>query len=139
MAVQTFRSKVDAWLVVVMGATAVLVLVVVGSAMRSGETALLSGLATAVVAVGLPAWIFATTRYQLTSDLLIVHSGPFRWRIPLSAITSVTPSRSLLAGPALSLDRLRIEYGRGLFVLISPRDMHDFLGALEQRTHQTYL
>jgi hypothetical protein len=62
-----------------------------------------------------------------------VRSGPFRWTIALDDIHAVTPSRDLRSGPALSLDRLRIEYGPGREILISPRDQSGFLHDLEHR------
>lgn len=123
MQTQTFRSKVDMWLVLILGASALLVVVGVGMATRTGEVS--------VVAAGIPAWIFATTRYDLSRESLIVRSGPFRWNIPLVDIKSVTPTRNPLSSPALSLDRLRIEYGQRRAVMISPSDKDGFLRALE--------
>jgi hypothetical protein len=38
-----------------------------------------------------------------------------------------------LTSPAFSLDRLRIEYGRGRWIMISPRDKDGFLRELEVR------
>ena len=69
----------------------------------------------------------------LTEHDLLVRSGPFRWRVPLGQIHSVTPTRNPLSSPALSLDRLRIEYGDGKWILISPRERERFLEALEAR------
>ena len=83
--------------------------------------------------VGLPVWLFATTSYRFTDADLLVRSGPFRWRVPLREITSVRPSRDLLSSPALSLDRLRIDYAKRSFILISPRERDEFLRDLESR------
>jgi hypothetical protein len=65
-----------------------------------------------------------------------VRGGPFRWRIPLAAIVSVTPTRNPLSSPACSLDRLRITHRgprgeRGL--LVSPASKTGFLDALARR------
>jgi hypothetical protein len=46
-------------------------------------------------------------------------------------ITAITPTSNPLSSPALSLDRLRIDYGKGRSVMISPRDKQGFLGAME--------
>lgn len=47
------------------------------------------------------------------------------------ALTSLTSNP--LASPALSLDRLKIEYGQGHWIMISPRDREGFLRELESR------
>ena len=131
MKTQTFRSKVDTWIVLILGASALVVVVGVGMATRTGEVSVVAAVATVLVAAGIPAWIFATTRYDLSRESLIVRSGPFRWNIPLVDIKSVTPTRNPLSSPAFSLDRLRIEYGQKRAVMISPSDKDAFLRDLE--------
>jgi hypothetical protein len=131
---ETFRSKVDRWLVLILAASALLVLVGVGAAARTGEMSLAGAAATVLVAAGIPVWIFTTTRYDLSGGTLLVRSGPFRWSIPVADIKSITPTNNPLSSPALSLDRLRIEYGQGRAVMISPNDKDAFLRVLE--THR---
>lgn len=134
MRTETFSSKVDTWLVLILAASALLALCGVGAATWAGEMSIAASVATVLVTAGVPVWIFATTRYDISNESLIVRSGPFRWSIPLVEIKSVTPTRSPLSSPALSLDRLRIEYGQGRVVMISPSDKAEFLRVLE--THQ---
>lgn len=73
--------------------------------------------------------------YGIGDQELIVRSGVVRHRIALRQITGVTPTRNPLSSPALSLDRLEIRWGKGLFqrVLISPRDATTFQDLLAQR------
>jgi hypothetical protein len=71
------------------------------------------------------------TRYTLDSKLLIAQSGPFKWRVPISDITSITPTNNPLSSPALSLDRLRIDYGRSETIMISPRDKEQSVRDIE--------
>ena len=78
-------------------------------------------------------WTALGTSYTLDARSLHVRCGPFRWTIALSEIHSVTPTRDARSSPALSLDRLRIEYGARRPILISPRDQEAFLRDLEQR------
>lgn len=90
-------------------------------------------LATLVV-VGLlvtivPVWLYLTTAYEVDEERLLIRSGPFRWNILLSEIAKVEPSRSVLSSPALSLDRIRIEYGVNKFVLVSPMEKEEFIKA----------
>lgn len=129
---QVFPSRIDAWLAVVlllaMAAALASVFVSAGAGTLVGWTA---AVLTALIGVGLPLWLLLATRYTLQGDALLVQSGPFRWRVPLAEIRSVTPTSNPLSSPALSLQRLRIDYGRGRWLMISPRDREQFLQALE--------
>ncbi|RZJ55116.1 MAG: hypothetical protein EON49_21085, partial [Acidovorax sp.] len=81
----------------------------------------------------LPLWLLLDTSYTLTAEELLVRSGPLRWRIALGDVREVLPSRSWVSSPALSLDRLRIRYGQGRSILISPREKQRFIDALRER------
>ncbi len=70
------------------------------------------------------------THYTVDRGELKIISGPFRWKVSIDEITSVEPTRSPLSSPALSLDRLRIRYGKGRRVLVSPADKEGFLRAI---------
>jgi len=129
-----FTSKIDGWLLVVL----------VGSALASllaSAVILISlapgprTLAGAIILIGavLPIWLLVSTRYVLTSDLLEVRSGPFRWRIPIREICEIVPTRSPLSSPALSLDRLRIVYREKRWIMISPLERERFLRELALR------
>ena len=85
---------------------------------------------SAIVALGLPVWLLLSTYYLVDAGNLMIRSGPFRWSISISEIKSVEPSRSLLSSPALSLNRLEIQYGRGKTVLVSPKDVEGFRNAI---------
>ena len=78
--------------------------------------------------------VFRNTYYEVTNTDLRVVSGPFRWTIPLSDITDVQPTRNPLSSPALSLDRLKVSYGKRKFVLVSPADKDGFIRAIGQAT-----
>lgn len=127
-----FRSKVDAWLFLVLALAAGAALFASGAALQqaSGMGLLVP---VAIVAIGavLPIWILASTRYLVESRTLHVMSGPFTWHIPVSSISSIKPTRSPLSGPALSLKRLRVEYGSGKTILVSPADQQAFLRAIK--------
>ncbi|KRG68157.1 PH domain-containing protein [Pseudoxanthomonas dokdonensis] len=130
----TYRSKVDGWLLIVLlGAMAVcLPAAFAALAQEQGWVAWLTVAAVLLLGFGLPLSLLFATRYTITADCLQVRSGPFRWRVPLAAITDITPTRNPASSPALSLDRLRIDYGRGRQLLISPRDQAGFMQAIEQ-------
>jgi len=126
-----FRSKVDGWLAAVLLASIALLVAGLWTAhAQDGPLPVALALPILLLGAGLPLWILADTHYTVVGEELIVRSGPFRWRIALREIRSVTPTRDMLSSPALSLDRLRIEYGAGRTVMVSPADKDAFLRAL---------
>lgn len=127
----TFRSRIDAWLAIVMlGVPAIVLASVVPTLPRGGAaTAMVVGL----LALALPLWVLTSTRYDLSADTLRIVSGPFRWKVPIAGITSVVRTRSAFSSPALSLQRLQLRYGDGRSIMISPTDEPAFLRALEER------
>ncbi len=129
-----YRSKVDAWLVCLM-AIAVLAALIgcwrVLAMQMPGQWIFV--VPTMLFAVGLPTWLMSTTCYFFEDATLVVRSGPFRWRLPIREIVKVEPTRNPLSSPALSLDRLRINYGPGKWIMISPLEREAFLADLERR------
>ena len=85
-----------------------------------------------VLGIALVASILVRTHYTIAGGTLRVVSGPFAWSIALSEIRSMTESRSPFSSPALSLDRLQIDYGAGKSILISPADKEGFIEAIEE-------
>lgn len=127
----TFPSKVDTWLALALLAgvgAAIVGVLAAGSVLPWPGAFFVLGLGCV-----LPVWLLVSTRYTLGDDQLVVRSGPFRWRVPIRDIKSVTPTRCALSSPALSLDRLRIEYGDSRSIMVSPRNRGDFLLELEAR------
>ena len=81
--------------------------------------------------VVLPPLFLFTLRYTIDGKRLIVRSGPFRWRIAISEITAISATHDPISSPALSINRLRIEYGNKKSLLVSPRDRAAFLRQIE--------
>lgn len=134
MARVTFRSKVDWWLVVVLiAAAAGSTAAIVALAVKESPLQALAFSPVLLVSVGLPVWLLRTTTYTLDAAELLVRSGPLLWHVPLREIRAVTPTRNPLASPALSLRRLRIEYGNHRVIMISPVDTARFLEELQTR------
>ncbi len=126
-----FKSAVDWWFYAVIAVSAVIVLIALYPLARSGQPwAIALAIASAVIPLGLPVWLLLTTDYTVSQGVLLVRSGPFSWSIPLAQIRAVGPSRSLLSSPALSVDRIEIQYGRGKRILVSPADREGFLRAI---------
>jgi hypothetical protein len=133
----TFRSKIDRWLaaVIVGAAIASLGTVVAVAIAASLLLALTLGPLIFLIAGALPLWVLTATSYTLDASDLHVRSGPFRWKVPLREIRGIAPTRSALSSPALSLDRLRIDFG-GRWIMVSPDDKDRFLAELRQRSQR---
>lgn len=125
-----FRSKIDLWLAIVLIGAVIISLAAAFATLQRASGAALLPVIIIAIGVVLPIWTLASTIYMIENEALLIRSGPFRWRIPVSSITRVEPSNSVLSGPALSLTRLRVEYGTGQSILISPADRQGFLRAI---------
>lgn len=125
-----FNSKIDIWLGVLIVAVAILI-------SKAAYFILLqpNGVFEAAVLVVLgailPVWILFSTNYHLIDEYLWIHSGPFRWKIPTLSITRIGFSKSWKSSPALSLDRIVIEYDGGKLILISPKEKQKFLTSIK--------
>lgn len=127
-----FRSKIDTWLILVLVLSAAVALSAAGGTLRQTYgMALLVPISIVAIGAVLPMWILADTKYSILGGTLHIRSGPFSWKIPIASITSITPSSSLISSPALSLKRLRVEYGAGKSVLVSPIDPQGFIHAID--------
>lgn len=132
-----YRTKKDFWimLVIFLGGLVILVqavsLIVVKGFTHS-ETRIICGAATFYF--GILLLLAYPVTYEITASTLEIRSGLLlHYRIPLSSIVRVSPTRNPLSSPAWSLDRLRIDYlknGRKRAIMISPVDKENFLREL---------
>lgn len=132
-----YRSKVDKWLMGILIAAMIVSIFGAVSTIAAGisftPAFALFAIVPLLVGVGLPLWVLTSTYYTLTDELLTVKSAFFSWRINVSEIHTVAPTSNPLSSPALSLDRLRIEYGNGRSLMISPEDKEEFIRDLRSR------
>jgi hypothetical protein len=134
---RTYSSKIDGFVVLAFCGLALAFSLAVGGALTLPTTGRLLALVIfGPLGAGLPLWTLLGTRYTIDGTLLFVRSGPSRWTIPIRDIRSITPTRALTSSPALSLDRLRIEYSDGRVLLVSPREKETFLRDLQDRRTQ---
>ena len=131
-----FNSKIDLWMLTVL-LTAVAACLWGVAKIWDASSAML-WLLTPVLAVGilLPLWILGTLKYFMSDETLRVRCGPFRWLIQIRDIRSVTPTNDPKSSPAMSLDRLEIDYGDDKSLLIAPEPRAEFLRQLEHRRKQ---
>jgi hypothetical protein len=132
MAAKRFKSKVDRWVLILLIFVIVTQIFAIGAAILQADdpmgTTVLILVAIGVVALMI--WLMIGTHYTVDRKTLRIVSGPFRWKVPIDQITSVESTRSLLSSPALSLDRIRIRYGKKRRIIISPADKAGFLKAI---------
>jgi len=134
MANTVYRSKVDDWLLNVLFASTGIVVLVLGVLLWRGSSGeALVAIPVLVAAVGLSWWIMLTTYYEITNHSLEIHSGPFHWTVPFRDLSRMQYTRDPGSSPALSLDRIRIQYTSGKLIMISPENRENFLGELRQR------
>ncbi len=129
MAAKQFKSKIDRWIFVLLIGVIIVQIVAVGSAaIQAGDPLATTGLIFLMIAVvGLMVWLLVGTHYTVDRGVITIVSGPFRWKVPVDQITSVTATRNPLSSPALSLDRICIRYGKRRRIMISPADRAGFL------------
>ncbi len=134
MAKRVFRSKIDRWLWLVMVATVLGMAAGMFAVVFSGEepVVIIAVIFMLIVATALFASIMLGTSYTIERKILHIRCGPFRWNVPLEEITAVEATRNPLSSPALSLDRLKIRYGKRRCVMVSPADRAGFLKAIGQ-------
>ena len=130
-----FYSKIDLWMhIVFIGTTLVIISLPYLYYKTTKDVSLIQSLLVTLLPMLfsllmlLPCYL--NTYYQVDDHQLLVKSGLFSWKIPLSEIESIEPTHSFLSAPALSLDRLVIHYGDGKRVVVSPKDNQGFIEAV---------
>jgi len=131
---KVFRSKIDWWVRLVLIAAVLTEIVVIGMIAMEGRDPVetTTVILVCILAIMLFAWVMFGTAYKVDRGILRITSGPFRWKVPLDQIHSVEATKSPLSSPALSMDRIRIRYGKNRRVMVSPADKAGFLKAIGQ-------
>nr|WP_068128745.1 PH domain-containing protein [Nosocomiicoccus ampullae] len=75
-------------------------------------------------------WLWFGTSYKIDDENLIVKNGPFKSTIDIKSIKKLRATKTLLAGPALSIDRIEIQYKRYDSVIVSPKEKNKFIESL---------
>lgn len=131
-----FNTKIDTWILALL---LIAVTACLGGIVQNWES-ISDGYWWAGVLLGigilLPLWLLVATRYYLSDTTLYVRCGPLHWEIEIGDIENVEPTNEARAGPALSLDRLRIDYAGGRRIDISPMPRKAFLQQLDYRRRQ---
>jgi hypothetical protein len=140
MSAETMRwypTKVDWWLGAILFIPPIASIgVCVSLALGGQPSGALVGLASVALVIGIYVGLIFPMKYGVDDTHLLVRFGLCRQRIPLADVEEVHPTHNPLSSPALSLDRLHVRYGEGIFksVMISPSDRNGFLDELARRT-----
>lgn len=129
-----FNSKVDAWLAIVLVAAIAMQIWALVAVLRANPSTLVVGMTVVMIAAGilLITSVLIRTHYTVSDGVLRIVCGFFSWSIPVAEITRVSDSNNPISSPALSLDRVRIDYGSNKYVLVSPKDKDGFMRAIGQ-------
>ena len=131
-----YRSKVDWWLVPLLCIPPVASVAVTVMVLRVGTPAeAFVGFGMILLVVAIYVGLVFPMKYGMDDEHLHVRFGLCHRRIPLARITNVWPTNNPLSSPALSLDRLHVQFGSGLWgaLMISPADREQFLDELARR------
>ncbi len=133
----TYRSKVDLWLVGLVGLAAATPLLAAGWLALQGEFTgflLLScwgGVMILIIGV-----LSFPMRYTLRADHLHIQSGWLHWDVSCASLRQAALSRNPLAAPAWSLQRVKLVTADGSVILVSPEDRESFINELVRRCPQ---
>ncbi|WP_301107449.1 PH domain-containing protein [Sporosarcina sp.] len=83
--------------------------------------------------IGFLLWIWFGTTYHVGEETLTIRNGPLVYRVLIADIRRVRKVKSVLATPALSVDRLALEYGKYRDIQISPKNETQFVRMLASR------
>lgn len=75
-------------------------------------------------------WLLFGTGYKIEEGLLKIRFGPFRSTVKIEDIKRLNATNSLLAGPALSIDRIEILHKKYDLAIVSPKERTEFVRVL---------
>ncbi|MGH9627730.1 MAG: PH domain-containing protein [Bryobacteraceae bacterium] len=126
-----FRSKIDVWLLLLLLGIPAWRIAAEWSNHGTAYPPVSFWILVTVLAVFVIGFI--PIRYVIEGTTVSVQLGLIGWEFAafhVEDVRSIRPSHNVLASPALSLSRLRVELGFDGPILISPKDQAGFLRAI---------
>lgn len=79
-------------------------------------------------------WLWVNTYYEITNnEKLKIITGPFKYaNIDIKAIKAIESTKNIISSPALSMDRIEIQYNKWHTIIISPKDKVRFIEMLKE-------
>ena len=134
---QKFRSKKEWWvLAFIVCMTGLIIQLLVTMQAKGNIAAYPVHTATYIITVFILWWPIFNTRYVIDEKYLNIHCMFLTWKIQLTDIQRISKTNNSVASPALSLDRLKVEYtknGENKFILVSPQQQKAFCDAVNMQ------
>ncbi len=128
-----FPSRVDLWLAALLYLAPVAVVLLGIPLHKVNPGAALVVFMIATIILFLTVLMTVPCHYTLTNTQLLIRCGVITEDIDLENIQAIEPIVSLLAAPALSIQRLKLHLADGGAQYISPRDPEAFMTAFKRR------
>ncbi len=131
----TFRSTIDLPMTLLLGVPLMIlpVFLFVDPKLTHSPTSLAVALGAHVFAILSIVYMFRVTRYVFEPTRLRAQTGPLKWDVPYNLLRTVRPSRDVSSAPAFAFNRLKLEYGSGQILLVSPAQRALFLDEIRKR------
>lgn len=78
-------------------------------------------------------WIWFRTNYTVKEKTLQITYGPFKKKVNIDDIRSIRQTKDPFTAPALSIDRIEINYASFKIISISPKDKQTLIQHLLQQ------
>lgn len=78
-------------------------------------------------------WIWFKTGYTIKDNFLTIQYGPFKWKINIDEIHSIKEIRNPFTAPALSMDKVEINYAKFNTIAVSPKNKIEFVCQLRKQ------
>ncbi|WP_419173065.1 PH domain-containing protein [Halobacteriovorax sp.] len=130
-----YRSKLDFL------TSLIILLPVIGSIFRLASLFLASQainwneISFILIYLGILVFLYLSIYYEIQKNDLVISNLYFKSHIPISSIKKISKTRTFMAAPALSIDRMKIESHKKS-VVISPKNRKEFLAKLSETNPQ---
>lgn len=124
-----FTSKKDVTYFLAVWGTIAFVSLVIILNFSLNVLAIFSGL-LGLIGIGLLIWVWFGTSYRIENESIQIKYGPFKWKVSIEDINSISKRKNLLITPALAMDRLLLRYGKYGEILLSPKNEVEFIDLL---------
>lgn len=78
-------------------------------------------------------WIWFKTGYTIENNILKIKYGPFKRDIKIDDIQSIRETKNPFTAPALSMDRIEINYAKFNTIEISPKNKIELVSQLKKQ------
>ena len=140
---QKFHSKIDWWILgFVIAMTGLLVQLLFTMYAKGTMVEYPEHTMVYIFTIAVLWWPVFSTTYAIGNNTLTIRSMFLKWVIPLENIKTVSKTNNSISSPALSLDRLKIEYlkdGKMKQILVSPRDQQGLCKKLKENHSQIHI